>query len=179
MRSTRKICQCALLAALNCVCAWIAVPIGDISITLQTFSVMLTLELLGGKWGTVTTGVYLLLGIVGMPVFSGFRGGLGAIFGATGGYLLGFIPTCIVFWTITALFGEKARLAAGVAGLLSCYAAGTAWYMVFYLQGSGLAAVLLKCVVPYLIPDVIKIYAAFSLADGLRRRNIVFLGRGT
>jgi biotin transport system substrate-specific component len=167
-----------LLAALNCVCAWIAVPVGDISITLQTFSVMLTLELLGGKWGTVTTGVYLLLGSVGMPVFSGFRGGLGAILGATGGYLLGFIPMGIVFGAVTALFGKKARFAAGLMGLTACYAAGTAWYMAFYLQGSGLAAVLLKCVVPYLIPDVIKIYAAFSLADRLRRRNIVFLGRG-
>ncbi len=178
MRSARKICQCALLAALNCVCAWIAVPLGDISITLQTFSIMLTLELLGGKWGTVTTGVYLLLGIVGMPVFSGFRGGLGAILGATGGYLLGFIPTGFVFWAITAFFGEKARLAAGFAGLLTCYAAGTVWYMALYLQGSGLVAVLLKCVAPYLIPDVLKIYAAFRLADSLKRRNIGFLNEG-
>lgn len=170
--TSRMISRCALLAALNCVCGWIALPLGDIVITMQTFSVMLTLGLAGGKWGTVTIGVYLLLGAVGMPVFSGFRGGIGMLFGTTGGYLLGFLATGVIYWGITALFGEKARIAAGVMGLIACYAVGTVWYLIFYSGGRGLTAVFLKCVVPYVIPDAVKLASAFALTDRLKRFSL-------
>jgi biotin transport system substrate-specific component len=90
------ISRCALLAALNCLCAWIAVPLPPIGFTMQSFSVVLTLLFLGGRLGTVTIGVYLLLGAVGLPVFSGFRGGPGILLGATGGFLLGFFAMGLV-----------------------------------------------------------------------------------
>lgn len=159
-----------MLAALNCVCGWISIPFGDISITMQTFSVMLTLLLLGGRWGTLTIGVYLLLGAVGIPVFSGFRGGIGVLLGATGGYLSGFLLMGLLYWCITARLGNRGRIAAGVAGLLACYSLGTVWYMVMYLQDGGWAAVLLKCVIPYVLPDALKLAMAFSLADRIQRR---------
>ena len=159
-----------MLAALNCVCGWISIPFGDISITMQTFSVMLTLLLLGGRWGTLTIGVYLLLGAVGIPVFSGFRGGIGVLLGATGGYLFGFFLMGLLYWCITARFGNRVRIPAGVAGLLACYSLGTVWYMVIYLQDGGLAAVLLKCVIPYVLPDALKLAMAFSLASRIQRR---------
>ena len=82
---------CALFGALIALCSWLCVPIGDIAFTMQTFAVFLTLGLLGGKWGTVTILVYLLLGAVGMPVFTAFRGGIGVLAGVTGGYLWGFL----------------------------------------------------------------------------------------
>jgi hypothetical protein len=79
-----------MLVAILCVCGWLTVPVGDSVLTMQTFGVFLTLYQLGGRRGTGTIIVYLLLGAVGLPVFSGFRGGLGMLLGATGGYLLGF-----------------------------------------------------------------------------------------
>ena len=70
------------------VCAWISIPFGYIAFTMQTFAVMLALFTLGGKWGTASVFVYLLLGAVGLPVFSGFQGGLGVLLGVTLALLL-------------------------------------------------------------------------------------------
>ena len=93
----------SLFAALLAVCAWICIPVGDIAVTLQTFGVALALLLLGGKWGTVSIGIYLLLGMVGLPVFSGFRGGIGALAGVTGGFLWGFLASGLIFWGLERL----------------------------------------------------------------------------
>ena len=77
---TKYLVLCGLFAALMAVCSWIAVPIGSVTYTLQTFAVFLALMTLGGKWGSLSIFVYLCLGMVGLPVFSGFQGGLGAMF---------------------------------------------------------------------------------------------------
>ena len=71
--STRDLCFCAIGAALIAVCAWISIP-ADVPFTLQTFAIFTVCGLLGGKRGTVSVLVYLLLGAVGAPVFAGFRG---------------------------------------------------------------------------------------------------------
>ena len=86
---TRELAYTGILAALIAVCSWISIPTA-VPFTLQTFAVFLTLGLLGGRLGTLAVTVYLLLGAVGLPVFAGFHGGLGAFLGATGGYLVGF-----------------------------------------------------------------------------------------
>ena len=95
--STRDLCFCAIGAALIAVCAWISIP-ADVPFTLQTFAIFTVCGLLGGKRGTVSVLVYLLLGAVGAPVFAGFRGGFASLLGTTGGYLVGFAsvvrPTC-------------------------------------------------------------------------------------
>ena len=168
----RNMALCGLFAAVLAVCAWIAIPAGDMVVTLQTFAVALTLWLLGGKRGSVAIFVYLLLGAMGAPVFSGFRGGMGALLGTTGGYLFGFMLTSSVYWLITSIVDSpRSRLFAMIAGLLLCYGCGTAWYAYGYLDGSfaSLGLVLLKCVVPYLIPDSIKLFFAWLLARRLRR----------
>ncbi len=161
---------CGLFAALLAVCAWLAIPLGDIYITLQTFGIFLCLATLGGKRGSIAVLVYLLLGAVGLPVFSGFRGGLGAVLGATGGYLTGFLACALVYWLITALF-PKQRLLAMAVGLLTCYCFGTVWYYNVY-TGSGDTAnlwlILSKCVLPYLLPDGLKLTLALTLAKKLR-----------
>ena len=77
----RTMAQCGLFAALMCICAWVSIPFGDTVFTLQTFCLFLMLELLGGKRGSLVCLLYLLLGIAGLPVFSGFRGGLGVLLG--------------------------------------------------------------------------------------------------
>ena len=163
---------CGLFAAVLTVCAWISVPVGDSVITLQTFAVFLTLGLLGGKLGSITTLVYLLLGAIGAPVFSAFRGGLGALLGTTGGYIFGFMLTSLAYWLVTARKDTPpSRLLAMVLGLVLCYACGSWWYMTRYLTAGSvtLGLVLVKCVLPFLIPDCLKLALAWLLTARLKR----------
>ena len=160
---TRKLTRCALFAAMMALCAWIGVPLGHTVFTMQTFGVLLALGILGGKRGTISILCYLLLGAAGLPVFSGFRGGIGAILGPTGGYLWGFLATGLVFW----LLEKWSRPAAMIAGILVCYVCGTVWYMNY--AGGALAAVLMQAVAPYLIPDGLKLLLALQLTRRLER----------
>lgn len=170
----RNMALCALFAALLALCAWLAVPVGDTVFTMQTFGVFLALGLLGGKKGTAAIFVYLALGAVGLPVFTGFRGGAGALVGVTGGYLSGFLLSGLVYWLITALWGNsgKVRLLAMISGLLTCYAFGSVWFRFGYLDGGsglGLGLILAKCVLPYLLPDACKLALAYYLTGRLQR----------
>ena len=160
---TRKLTRCALFAAMMALCAWIGLPLGHTVFTMQTFGVLLALGLLGGKRGTVSILCYLLLGAAGLPVFSGFRGGIGAILGPTGGYLWGFLGTGLVFW----LLEKWSHPLAMIAGIIVCYACGTLWYMTY--TGGALAAVLVQTVLPYLIPDALKLILALQLTKKLKK----------
>lgn len=135
--------------------------------------VFLTLLLLGGKGGTAAIGLYLAMGAVGLPVFSGFRGGIGVLLGATGGYLAGFFATGLVFWLVTGLTPGKAwgKTLGCLLGLPVCYAAGTAWFCLGYLEGSALSlgAVIAKCVLPYLLPDGLKLWLALVLSRRIEK----------
>ncbi|MDY6094617.1 MAG: biotin transporter BioY [Oscillospiraceae bacterium] len=170
---TKDLALCALFAALIAVCAWISIP-ATVPFTLQTFAIFAALGLLGGKRGTVAVAVYLLLGAIGVPVFAGFQGGIGALLGTTGGYLLGFLLTALIEWGMEARFGSKTGvfLLSAVLGMLVCYAFGTAWYLVVYARTKGaisLATALGWCVVPFLIPDAVKIALAVLLRGRLKR----------
>lgn len=151
----------AFFAALMAVCAWLSIPLGDVALTMQTFGVFLTLRLLGGKWGTMSIGLYLALGAVGMPVFSGFQGGVGVLLGVTGGYLWGFLLAGLVYWALQGL----SRRAGMALGLMACYLCGTLWFG-FWTGGAGIWVAILRCVVPYVLPDLGKLV----LADVLGRR---------
>ena len=168
----RNMAMCGLFTAVLAVCAWVSVPVGDMVVTLQTFGIFLTLGLLGGKHGSITIFVYLLLGAVGAPVFSGFRGGMGALLGTTGGYIFGFMLTALIYWLLTAFKDTSPiRLCAMVLGLLLCYGCGSWWYMTRYLSAGSvtLGVVLLKCVIPYLLPDALKLALAWFLTGRLKR----------
>ena len=170
---TKDLALCALFAALIAVCAWISIP-ATVPFTLQTFAIFAALGLLGGKRGTVAVAVYLLLGAIGVPVFPGLQGGIGALLGTTGGYLLGFLLTALIVWGMEARFGSKTGvfLLSAVLGMLVCYAFGTAWYLVVYARTKGaisLATALGWCVVPFLIPDAVKIALAVLLRGRLKR----------
>lgn len=163
----------ALFACLMAICSWISVP-GEVPFTLQTMGVFLAIGLLGGKRGTLAVLVYILMGAVGLPVFSGFSGGIGKLVGVTGGYIVGFLASALVMWAMEALLGRKKWVLAlsMVVGLLICYAFGTAWFMVLYTSSKGaitLGAVLGMCVIPYIIPDAIKIAVALLLTNILKR----------
>jgi biotin transport system substrate-specific component len=168
----KNMALCGLFTAILALCAWLSIPMGDMVITLQTFGIFLTLGLLGGKRGSITICVYLLLGAMGAPVFSGFRGGLGALLGTTGGYIFGFMLTALIYWIITSVKDAPlTRLLAMILGMLLCYSCGSWWYMTRYLSGGQLTLglVLMKCVIPYLIPDVIKLTLAWILTGKLKR----------
>ncbi len=158
-------------AALIAICSWISIPT-TVPFTLQTMAVFLVLALFGGRNGFFAVLTYILLGAVGVPVFAGFKGGLGALLGNTGGYILGFLLLAAIYWLMTKLMNDKIyiRAAAMVLGLLVCYAFGTAWFMVLYTKANGavsLMSVLGWCVFPFLLPDAVKLAVALVLGTKL------------
>ena len=163
----------ALFAALIAVCAWVTIP-GSVPFTLQTMGVFLAVGLLGGKRGTAAVLVYILLGAVGMPVFSGFSGGVGRLLGTTGGYIIGFLVAALAMWAMEVIFG-RAKWVLPVSmllGLLLCYAFGTVWFLVLYTQTKGaisVVSVLSMCVIPFILPDLMKIALALLLTNRLGR----------
>lgn len=160
----RNMTRCALFAALTAVCAWTGIPLGDTVFTLQTLAVFLSLGLLGGKWGTVSILCYLLLGTVGAPVFSGFRGGIGHLLGPTGGFLWGFLSTGLCYGAVEKI----GKLPALILGQLACYACGALWYSLY--TGGGLGFVVTQTVVPYLLPDAVKLWLAYNMIRKLKKR---------
>ncbi len=171
---TRSIAYTALSVALITVCAWITVPVGAIPVTMQTFAVCLIGALLGPKRGLAAIGVYLLMGLVGIPVFSGFGGGPAALFGVTGGYLFGFafavlFPALAKKIPVRHVWGRVVLFYVSMAlGIAVCYAFGTAWFVIMYRCSVGYALTL--CVLPYLLPDAVKLAVAALLAVRLERR---------
>ena len=139
---------------------------------MQTFGVGAALCVLGGRKGLLSIAVYVLLGLIGVPVFANFSGGAGVLFGMTGGYIIGFLVMGAVYWLITARFGTKPGVTAAAlaVGLLLCYAFGTAWFMAVYSREKGditLISALTMCVFPFIIPDALKLAAAVLLAEKL------------
>lgn len=163
----------AIFTVLMAICSWISIPMA-VPFTLQTFGVFMAVNVLGGKRGSLAVLVYILLGAIGLPVFAGFSGGIGAIMGNTGGYIVGFLFSALVMWGIEKAFGRKpaVQILSMVFGLIVCYAVGTAWFMVVYAKNSGpvgLVTVLGWCVIPFIIPDLVKIGLAFVLSARVRK----------
>lgn len=175
---TVDIVYIGIFAALIAVCSWISIP-AAVPFTLQTFGVFMAVLTLGGKRGTLSVLVYLLLGIIGLPVFAGFTGGPGIVLGSTGGYIIGFFFSAVLIWIMEAVLPSEgwAKIAAMLCGLLVCYALGTAWFMWVYSRANGavgLMTVLGWCVFPFIIPDLVKIALAYVLS--LRLRPFVMRG---
>ena len=164
----------SVFTAMISICSWISIP-ASIPFTLQTMGVFTTVGLLGGKRGTLTILTYILLGAIGVPVFAGFTGGISVLLGTTGGYIMGFLLSALLMWGIETIMGRNQIVLAFsmVAGLIVCYVFGTAWFMLIYTQHSGvigLSTVLGLCVIPFIIPDLIKIGVALFLTNRLKKR---------
>lgn len=162
-----------VFAVLMVICTWISIPMA-VPFTLQTFAVFFSVGMLGGKKGTIVVLVYLLLGLIGLPVFSGFMGGIGKLLGNTGGYIMGFVFSALTMWAMERLFGRKTWVLgiSMVLGLIVCYAFGTAWFMAVYAGNAGtvgLMTVLGWCVFPFIVPDLIKIALVLALSGRLRQ----------
>ncbi|MBR2697666.1 MAG: biotin transporter BioY [Clostridia bacterium] len=170
---TNDLTLTAAMAALICVAGPLTVAIGPVPLSLASFAVYLAGVILGWKRGSLAVAVYLLIGLAGVPVFSGFSGGVQKLFGVTGGYLVGYVFCAL----ITGLFSGEPRadkprpawvMAGGMAlGTAVLYAVGTAWFMV--QTGNTLSAAMGMCVLPFLVGDALKIVAASAIAVPVRR----------
>lgn len=167
--TTKRMTRIALCAALLSPCAWLSVPTQP-PFTMQTFGVFLTLLLLGAKDGTIAIGLYILLGALGVPVFSGFNGGMGALMGPTGGYIVGFLLICLIFGLLCGKgAGLWLKALALLLGLAVCYAFGTLWFVKVYGDTKGpisTLSALSMCVFPFIVPDLAKL--ALALWAGKR-----------
>ncbi len=167
--TTKRMTRIALCAALLAPCAWLSVPTQP-PFTMQTFGVFLTLLLLGAKDGTIAIGLYILLGALGVPVFSGFNGGMGALMGPTGGYIVGFLLICLIFGLLCGKgAGLWLKALALLLGLAVCYAFGTLWFVKVYGDMKGPISTLTAlsmCVFPFIVPDLAKL--ALALWAGKR-----------
>lgn len=163
----------AVFAVIMAICSWISIP-AAVPFTLQTFGVFIAVGVLGGKRGSLSVLVFILLGAIGIPVFANFSGGIGVLAGPTGGYIIGFLFSALLMWAMEKLPGKKSvmQIVSMIAGLIVCYAFGTVWFVIVYgrMNGPiGFTAALASCVVPFIIPDIIKIALAYVLSRKLRK----------
>ena len=164
----RDMIYVSLMSVVIALCSWISVP-SAIPFTMQTFALFCALLLLGGKRGFFSVALYILLGAFGLPVFSGFQGGIGVLLGPTGGYIIGFLLSALLYLLLEKRMSDLVLL---ILGLLVCYLFGTLWFVYVYSAGEkeiGFGAALMICVVPYLLPDAIKMLLAFVLTRRVKK----------
>ncbi|MGI6193940.1 MAG: biotin transporter BioY [Eubacteriales bacterium] len=171
---TAEMAYIALFAVIIAVCSWISVPV-TVPYTLQTFGIFTSLLILGGKRGTISVLLYILLGATGLPVFSGFLGGIGVLLGARGGYIIGFLIMAIIYWITEQIFGHRLipLVLSMLIGLFALYTIGTLWFVYVYANTNaasdiGYLTALKLCVLPFIIPDLLKMFFAFLIARRLK-----------
>ncbi len=169
----KNMAYASLCTAFLAVCAWISIP-SPIPFSLQTFGLFFVLLFLGGKWGSISVLLYVFLGIIGVPVFSGFNAGVGVLLGPTGGFILGFFAVCVVYWLTERITPSKIYMRAVFLslGMIICYAAGSAFYMLWCSNRGdtgGIAYVISISVLPYILPDALKLVLALTVAPKLKR----------
>ena len=178
-RTIRNITLTAVFAAVLCIAAPFPIPIGPIPITLSLFAVFLCGAVLPPPYAISATLVYLVLGVIGLPVFSGFEGGIGKFVGPTGGFLWAYPFMALVIALSVKLFKKRGlfSLSAGIlAATLICYTMGTLWFS--HLTGNPLDASLSVCVLPFIPADLIKGAAAVAVTIGLDKIGILKDGAG-
>ena len=157
----------ALAVAINAVCAFITIP-ATVPFTLQIFGIFFTLEYLGGKRGAIAVWLYLAMGAVGLPVFSGFRGGFGVLLSATGGFIMAFAAVALLYFAFSFFKTPRwAHYLLAALSLVLIYVGGCAWFV--YMMGGTFLHALTICVLPFILPDVIKITLAFLLSERLNK----------
>lgn len=166
--TTKNLAQIALMAAVMCILGPISLPIGPVPISLTPLAIFLGVYILGAKKGTIAVIVYLLIGLCGIPVFSGFSGGPGKLFGPTGGYLVAYILTAVIAGVFIDKFYHKIYLQAVgmILGLAVLYLIGTIWLA--YQANMTFQAALAAGVIPFVALDLIKIAAAIVLGRAVR-----------
>ena len=174
----------SISAALITVCSWISIPLGPLPFTLQTMGILAVMLTCGGRRGTISILVYLVMGFCGVPVFAGFKGGVAALIGPTGGFLVGFVIAALVYWLLERIVFKRlmtSTVRTWIFGVLNSlifevvmYFIGVIWFMTVYAAQTGpvgFSSVMTWCVIPFIVPDIVKM--AFAVVIGERARKLV------
>lgn len=174
-KKAKDISLIALFSAIIVICSLITIP-SAIPFTLQTFAIFLCLNILGAKKGIISILIYIFLGVIGLPVFSGFSGGIGTLLNVTGGYIIGFIFSALTFWWVTFVFNKKPKklinLIASFMGLIVCYIFGTLWYILLFIKNGeaiNFISAFTICVLPFIIPDILKIALSVVISEKVKK----------
>lgn len=171
---TRSVAFCGLCIAIMAVSAWITVPLGPVPFTLQVFAMVFAILVLPPREAITSIAIYLLMGAVGLPVFSSMRGGIGVLVGPTGGFLWGWLLGALLVAAFLKIVGSKLGersiaidIIAAFLFLATCYACG--WIQLAAVTHMGMAAAFATAIVPFIIVDTIKIIAAIFVARSAKR----------
>ena len=168
--STKNLSLMALMSALLCLLAPISIPIGPVPITLSIFIIYIISYILDANSALISVFIYLLIGIVGLPVFAGYKSGLGVILGPSGGYLISYLVVVYIssYYNNKYYYNKILQLLFMFITLILCYVCGTIWFSIF--KKMTFIESLFICVFPFIITDVIKIIAACMLGNEIRKR---------
>ena len=173
----KEMCVTAVFAALICIAAPFSINIGSlVPISLATLAVYIVAGMLDVKCSVCAVAVYILLGAVGLPVFSGFSGGVQKLFGVTGGYIIGYLAVAFIVSLMTCKVKKKYIYPVSmIVGTVVLYLIGTIWFIIQTKTAVG--AALMSCVVPFIPGDLVKIAAASVLCINLKPRLENFMSR--
>ncbi|MCI5878926.1 MAG: biotin transporter BioY [Lachnospiraceae bacterium] len=170
--SITQIAVIGVMTAVICILAPFSLPIGPVPISFTNLAIYIALYVLGMKRGTISYLIYLLIGLVSVPVFSGFTGGPQKLFGPTGGYLIGFIPMAVIAGIVIDKCMKKWYfcLLAMIAGTWVCYLFGTAWLA--FQANMTFKAALAAGVIPFIIEDLIKMVLALLIGPQIHKQLV-------
>ena len=168
--SIYKIALIGVMAAITCIIGPLSIPIGLVPISLTNLIILITVIILGWKMGTISCLIYLLIGYVGLPVFSGFTSGPHRLLGPTGGYLIGFIFLALISGIFVDNFRGKIYMyiIGMILGTIVLYVFGTVWFA--YQQHISIHAAVAICVFPYIPFDIAKIVCAVIIGPIIRKQ---------
>lgn len=168
----KKLTMIAIMTSIIIICSQIVIPFA-VPFTLQTFAVFCALMILGGRDGLISVALYVLLGIAGLPVFAGFRGGIGHLMGPTGGFIAGFLILCAFYWIFERFARKNRRNTVFIltVGLFLCYLFGSLWFIKVYGASgeSTIPGMLMICLVPYILPDLAKLVLALFVGGRVNK----------
>ncbi len=162
---------CALIAAFSQIC--IPLPMG-IPITLQSLAICLTGYLLGAYYGCLSVVAYIILGAVGVPVFTFFGAGPSIVFGQNGGFIIGFLPLCFMCGISSFFKSDYIKICFGTLGIIICHICGILMFRAVY--GSGFIEAFFLCSAPFLLKDFVCVASAYIITKQLNKRTKLFKG---
>lgn len=162
----------AIMTAVTCVLAPFSLPIGLVPISLATLAIYFSLYVLGWKKAVISCFIYLLIGLAGVPVFSGFGSGPAKLFGPTGGYLIGYLALAVIAGLFIDRFGNHMLLCllGMILGTLACYALGTVWLS--YQAHMDVKAALMAGMIPFIPGDIAKMVIAMLVGPVIRKQLV-------
>lgn len=172
MNKAKQLAIIGLMSAIICVMGpWtIVLPFSPIPISLCTFAIYFVVYTFGMRIGLISTAIYILIGFIGLPVFSGFTGGVGKVLGPTGGYMLGYLLLAFIFGLFVDRWSSKIGicLPGMVLGTLVCYLVGTLWLA--FQTSMNFTSALAAGVLPFLPFDCVKMLIALFTGANIRKR---------